>query len=64
MEWKGGQQMVGVMLRTPSGSRDGRAKARAGSLHMNKEVWEHSGSSSLSEGLHLKGCFEHTRGAG
>lgn len=56
--------MVGVMLRTPSDSRDGRAKARAGSLHMNKEMWEHSGSSSLSEGLDLKGCFEHTRGAG
>lgn len=27
------------------------AKASAGSLHMNKEVWEHSGSSSLSEAL-------------
>lgn len=64
MEWKGGQQMVGVMLRCLQAVGMAGAKASAGSLHMNKEVWEHSGSSSLSEGLDLKGCFEHTRGAG
>lgn len=30
------------------------AKASAWSLNMNKEVWEHNGHSSLSEGLDLK----------